>query len=870
MVPGSFSLQLERARGREGAAWLGSGYAAFAAAMVVALALLLTWGAVLALAAPGASAARHSRRLRVRLVERDGATVLRADHLRLRILGPRRRRVRVTVTVAGTGKPKSSRKLALGVRATVTRRAHLNTHGHDTLTFRLTPAGRLRLRGALAQCQPLGLTVQLRRRHRRVLRRLVLRPSPTCRPSGIPGLQTPGGGFGLGAGSRGNPALFKVGAAVADFSPPAHGQAPGGDPADCDPTGQFNGPRQFAFTEPYMDSQGSGHYDGPNPPSSPGDPYVDCNQNGRWDGNLLGGGGGTPRFFDHVADPVTARAMVVSNGRQRIAVEVVDQEGLFNVYQQQIRAKVAADGYNLTGIFISATHDESAPDTLGLGGVTPATSGVNDYFLPYFVARSAQAIEQAYNNLRPATIRYTEVLEPANMRQCWSSYPFVDDQHMPVLQAVGTDGRPIVTLASVSQHAETLGFNGGSQTDSGVSLDEQKRWVTADWPNFFRSALEQHFGGVAIEMAGSVGSVESPAVYASAVSRTPQEFLDPGHPAGCRTLFDVNGVADKQDLAGKEHVPLGYSGETQAFGRQMAAPIIQALDSSSWEYSTTNDIWGERSNVCVHLENQAFAAAAMAGVFAHRPGYNDDCTVQFPVSSNGSTSGTSVLSQVAAFRIGDGEFLAIPGEVFPFTYLRGFLGLEDMPDQGKAALPPWLIPHMHTPFRFIDGLAEDMIGYIFPAGNAVGIPSTNNPAALNITAGGPADQWNCAHSDDSEAASSQSANLIGDALVPILDRHGGAPETIAQGLYLFPNGIQTRNPLGNPEELKCNTDTIFHPAGPATAVELKSGTIVHPRAWMSLSGLPQTTPDRDTRGYFDDAGNRVWLDVFPVAPGSLP
>ena len=191
-----------------------------------------------------------------------------------------------------------------------------------------------------------------------------------------------------------------------------------------------------------------------------GDPFIDCNHDGRWDGNLLGGGANTPRFYDHVADPVGARAMVVSNGRQTVAVEVVDQEGLFNVYQQRIRAKVRADGYRLSNIFISATHDESAPDSLGLGGVSQTTSGVNNYWVSYLVDQSARAIERAYRARRAATIRYTEVLEPANVRQCWSSYPFVDDQHIPVLQAVDSRGRTIVTLASVSQHDETLGFNG--------------------------------------------------------------------------------------------------------------------------------------------------------------------------------------------------------------------------------------------------------------------------------------------------------------------------------------------------------------------------------------------------------------------------
>jgi len=373
-------------------------------------------------------------------------------------------------------------------------------------------------------------------------------------------LATPAGGY-HGPVNHGPAASFSVGAATQSFSPPLRGHAPGGDRADCDRTGTFNAPRQFAFEEPYKDLQHDGHYD-------LGDPYVDCNGNGRWDGNLLGGGGNTPRFYDHVADPVTARAMVVGNGKRTIAVEVVDQEGLFDVYQDRIRAKVKADGYHLDGVFISATHDESAPDSLGLGGVTATTSGVNDYWVSYMIEQSARAIERAYRARRPATIRYTEVLEPSNVRQCWSSYPFVDDQHIPVLQAVGAHGKTIVTLASVSQHDETLGFNGGTP-----ALDAQNLWVSSDWINFFRASLERRLGGVAIEMAGAVGSVESPEVYSRAISRTPQQFIDASHSAGCRTLFNVGRA---MDAVGKLHVAVGYDGETKAFGQDLATPVIRA------------------------------------------------------------------------------------------------------------------------------------------------------------------------------------------------------------------------------------------------------------------------------------------------------
>jgi hypothetical protein len=676
---------------------------------------------------------------------------------------------------------------------------------------------------------------------------------PKATALALAGLLTPAGGF-HGPFRHGSPAHFRVGAAVADFSPPLRGRAPGGnDPANCAPATVFSGPRQFAFEEPYIDVKHSGHYDGPtdvtNPSSLfPGDPFADCNLNLRWDGNLLGGGSNTPRFFDHVADPVTARAMVVSNGSQRIAVEVVDQEGLFNVYQQQIRARVRRDGYRLDGIFISATHDESAPDSLGLGGVTATTSGVNDYWVKFMVSRSAAAIERAYRAMRQATIRYTEVLEPGNVRQCWSSYPFVDDQHMPVLQAVDRRGQTIVTLADVSQHAETLGFNGGTP-----QLDEQKRWVSADWVNFFRDSIEQQLGGVAIEMAGSVGSVESPEVYSGAISRVPQQFVDASHPAGCRTLFDAPGGGT--DAPGKLHVALGYLGETEAFGVQMAAPVIGALRSGAYHNSRSNSIWGQRANICVPLENVLFAVAATAGVFAHRPGYSSGCALAFPVLPNGSTGGQSVRSQVAAFRIGDGEFLSIPGEVFPFTFLRGFLGPQDMQTPGDP-LPPWLITHLHAPFRFINGLAEDMIGYIFPRGNAVGIPTVTNPNPSST------DRFGCGHSDDSEAASSRSADIIGAALVKLLDRRVGPPERIVSGRYVLPSGALSRDPLGGPE-LKCHVEETFTPAAtPAAAVQLSSGQRVVPHVWMSLSGLPQRQPDRDTRGYFDSRGRRVWLDVF--------
>ena len=662
-------------------------------------------------------------------------------------------------------------------------------------------------------------------------------PAMASAPARAP---SPDAGVGVG-----NSPIVAAGAAVASITPPLAGSVRA-DPANClaglpaAVAALFNGPHRFAFEEPYQDKTGAGHY-------VSGDPYVDCNGDGRWDGILLGGGGSTPRFPTTVADDVSARALVITSHGRSIAVEVLDQEGLFNTYQQRIRDQVARDGVHLDGIFISATHDESAVDTLGLGGINSETSGVDPWYVDFLVQRAARAIEDAARSSRPARLRFAEAIEPANLRQCWSSYPFVDDQLMPGLQAVGTDGRVIATLGDVSQHAETLGFNPDPV---------QRNWISSDWPHFFRAALEARFGGVAIEMAGSVGSNETPQVFPTPLSRAPQRFVPANHPAGCRTLFEA---------PARPPLPTGYQTETAALGQGLAAAVGDALARGAW--SSTDTVWGVRKPICLTVSNLLFGAGAALGVFAERAGYGPGCLVPVGPLPNGSTPGTSLVSDVAAFRIGDGEFVSVPGEVFPFTFLGSFLGPQDLPNP-QGPMTPMLMPLLHAPYRFVDGLAEDMIGYLFPQGNGVGVPGEQllaNPG-FNDT-----DRFGCNHSDDSEAASSQAADQVGAGLVAAIETGEGGrrPEPVTVGRYVFPDGTLSRDPLGSPGSLGCKGSPVFHPNGPAVAVWVPTQGVVHPTAWMSLSGRHQSVPDRNTRGWLDAAGGRHWLNVFsdlPTAP----
>ena len=110
-------------------------------------------------------------------------------------------------------------------------------------------------------------------------------------------------------------------------------------------------------------------------------------------------------------------AIAVSNGKRTIVVEVLDNEGVFDVYQARIRAKVAADGYRTDGIFISATHDESAPGRDRHLRRQPTDVGRRRVLHRLHGGRPPRGRSKEHCGTA-AHIRFAEALEPANLRQC--------------------------------------------------------------------------------------------------------------------------------------------------------------------------------------------------------------------------------------------------------------------------------------------------------------------------------------------------------------------------------------------------------------------------------------------------------------------
>jgi hypothetical protein len=642
-------------------------------------------------------------------------------------------------------------------------------------------------------------------------------------------------------------AVFDVGAAAVDVTPPlASSGAPNPAAACATPAqlAQYDGPHLLSLEEPYIDSNHNGVWDS-------GEPFIDCPTplanggtappDGRWDGIMLGGGDGGPREPTAVLDELWARTIVVRSGHTTVSLTSVDNEGVFEEIWDQVRAKVHADGVNSIGnMLFSSTHDESAPDTIGISGPNLFASGVDPFYVQFLVDQTAKSIEQAAARLQPAHLRYG-MIHPDNLVTCWSSYPFVADEDIGALQAHAVHGKKVIfTLANYGIHAEELGFSSNSQDALHLS---------SDWHNFARKALEAEYGGMAITVAGAVGSVEMPQVYPAARSYEPVGVYSSTGNGGCRTIYVTDSTA----------VPYGYTLSTEARGEQVAYWTEQALLQGA--DSTRGGIDIATKRFFVPLDNALFGIASQIGVIAGKTAYLNGVVV--PRDATGAEiggPGNEFQSDVFWLRIGDGGFASAPGELFPYTYIHSSAGPDDeaTPDPTWSP-PPWIMAMMNTRWRFVVGLADDMIGYMFPRTNAVGVPSTSDLNPPDV------DRFGCGHSDDGEAAAVGAGDLVANEVASLMP----APrDQIVVGRYVWPDGTLHRSPIGEGGQACSGPGNTFVPAPGNGAVAVQIGTHRmkvdgHHLRWMDATGQPQSGPSTQTRGVIDRAGHRWWIDVFP-------
>jgi hypothetical protein len=645
------------------------------------------------------------------------------------------------------------------------------------------------------------------------------------------------------------PKPMRVGASSIDVTPPPLGMATPTAFATCDLT-MFTGPRRYSFEEPYLDMAGKGKF-------VAADPFCDANKNGFHDGMYLGGGAGADRVPTSVLDSLVARTVVfgTADGARTVAMVVVDSLGILDPTIDKIVATAKAARTGLTEVLVSSTHSESAPDPIGIWGPDQTTTGRNDYYADFLASQAAQAVAAAFDAMVPARLRFAEGAQPAEFRPVWSSYPFVEDPSVMAMQAVRDDDptKTILTLANYGFHAEGYGYSSDPSLNLGIS---------ADWPGVARTALEARYGGVGVAMAGLLGSVETPVVYPG--GGVPGVPIPTTLTSGGYTVFD----APSRGTA----LPAKTVQETTAIGNDVAASVIAAFAAAPGQWTESTDVRVLVSPVCLAVDNQSFVQGITFGIItmpAHRcPG-----------------SGLHIQASVAVLDVGDAQIAYAPGEVFPFTFDRSFLGPNDMPFP-QEPMTPWVSAAMTGKYTFFAGLGEDMLGYLMPAGDFVGAKGEvmlEPWATYTMTHTNENDPLGYTHGDDPESLGPNTAMPVAQAIIGAihtLDPAGPPNTTVATGRFIDGMGRRARSPFPGPSfsgavgvwvlptgstaPFSPGTGSIYTLEGHASPGGLTTTAIAG--GFIDIHGLQQANYDIATRGVWltgNTPPQRVFVDAYP-------
>jgi hypothetical protein len=358
-----------------------------------------------------------------------------------------------------------------------------------------------------------------------------------------------------------------------------------------------------------------------------------------------------------VHDDLWARAMAVSDGRQKVVIVAVDLIGLFHADVVKARALLQQRVAGAV-LIVASTHDHEGPDTLGLWGMGRFFSGVDPQYLDGVRRTVAETATEALGHLKPGRLVLGKASTPGLIED--GRLPEVIDDTIVAMQAVGEDGVTLGTVVDWSSHPEALG--------------RKNTVITSDYPHYLRTRMEERLGGVCVFLAGSIGGLMTP-------------------------------LGLKLAGADTKEIPADSFALAQAVGERAADAALEALRAGHPSVSSALD--HRSATVFVPLENRLYRLAMFLGVLDR----------QMWSGGRPATSlfGDDLRTEVGYLRLGDAEALLVPAEIYPELVLGGIQAPQDSAaDFPGAPRERALFTLLTSEYRLVVGLANDEIGYVIP------------------------------------------------------------------------------------------------------------------------------------------------------------
>jgi hypothetical protein len=375
-------------------------------------------------------------------------------------------------------------------------------------------------------------------------------------------------------------------------------------------------------------------------------------------------GFGKNRKATKVHDPLMARAVVLAEGKKKIALVSVDVVGLFNDVAERVRKQAAGFDY----ILVSSTHNHEGPDTMGLWGPNLFTSGIDADYMKQLEAGIVAAITQADKGMREATASIGSANDPDLLHD--GREPYVKHDELVALRFEDAKKKPIGVVVQWNCHPETL--------------SSKNTEISADYVGYTVNHLQKKYGCPVVYVTGTVG--------------------------GLMTSLHVP-VKDEKD----QPLADGTFEKTERYGVLVAKLAEKALDGAKPVKLTPIEV--RTRQFFMPIDNPLYVLAFNLGVLK-RDSYlwkDDPLKAERAGPDTDKKARLAVRTEVGWLKLGDLEIAAIPGEIYPELILGKVQDPADKAaDFPDAPIEPSIYGQLKSKHRMIVGLANDELGYILP------------------------------------------------------------------------------------------------------------------------------------------------------------
>ena len=376
-------------------------------------------------------------------------------------------------------------------------------------------------------------------------------------------------------------------------------------------------------------------------------------------------GYGMNRKATGVHDPIMARAAVLQNGQERIALVSVDLVGLQLPTVQRLRQQLADFKY----VMVASTHNHEGPDVIGIWGRGPFHRGVDDAYIDQVVEGVVAAVRKAAEAPVAVTACYGTAEDETLLRD--SRLPIVKDGVLRALQLNHpAGGKPAGLIVQWNCHPESLG--------------SKNKLLTADFVHSTVEKLSKQYDCPVVLISGAVGGLMAP----------PKDRV--------------------KDASGKL-LQEGDFEYARVYGEEVAALTTQAIDRSE-PIELTPFVLSTKP-VVVPVTNSLYRLARTVGVMKRdaRLWTGDPEVLGDVMKPEDAHKPTGIETEVAYLRLGDLHIACIPGELYPeLVYGKFQEPVEPNVDFPDAPLEPTVADILPGKRWMLFGLANDEVGYIIP------------------------------------------------------------------------------------------------------------------------------------------------------------